>query len=144
MKIYCDTGGYQKAFKTLQRNGLVELCTFQYENKNKHIADSGIPSNATYADLKNYSYSDLSEISYSDFSGSDKYTQILSILGLENRVDILHLDSAYKSQCEIFVTSDKHDILLKREELSKLLGMRIFQITELQDCIDYIETNHTP
>lgn len=138
MKIYCDTGAFLQELKRLQDIGIIELYTFKYENKNKHIKKSGLPSKATFKDLKNYTYNDLKGICYCDFSGSDKYEQIVSVLGLENRVDILHLDSAYKSQCEVFLTSDKHDIWLKREELLVILGMRIFNVSEIKECIDYI------
>jgi hypothetical protein len=138
MKIYCDTGGFRQELKCLQDTGVIELYTFKYENKNKHIKKSGHPSNATYNDLKNYSYNDLKGICWSEFSGSDKYQQIISVIGLENRVDILHVDSAYKSQCEVFLTSDKHDIWLKREELFVILGMRIFHVDEIEECIHYI------
>ena len=138
MKIYCDTGGFRQELKYLQDTGVIELYSFKYENKNKHIRKSGCPSKVTYNDLKHYSYNDLEGICYTDFSGSNKYEQIVSVIGVENRVDILHLDSAYKSQCEVFLTSDKHDIWIKREELFLILGMRIFHVAEIKDCIDYI------
>jgi transposase len=138
MKVYCDTGAFLQELKCLQDSGIIELYTFKYENKNKNIKNSGVPSKATYIDLKNYKYNDLKGISYSDFSGSDKYEKIVSVLGVENRVDILHLDSAYKSQCEVFLTSDKHDIWKKREELLVVLGMHIFNVSEIKKCIDYI------
>ena len=138
MKIYCDTGAFLQELKCLQDRGIIELYTFKYENKNKRIKKSGLPSKATYNDLKNYTYNDLKGIRLSDFSGSEKYEQIVSVLGLENRIDILHLDSAYKNKCEVFLTSDKHDIWLKREELLVILGMRIFHVAEIKKCIDYI------
>jgi|WetSurSiteA1Bulk_404760.scaffolds.fasta_scaffold01294_9 hypothetical protein len=138
MKVYCDTGAFLQELKSLQNKGIVELYTFKYENKNKRIKNSGVPSNATWDDLKNYRWNDLEGICWNDFSGSEKYEQICAVIGLKNRFDILHLDSTYKSQCDVFVTSDKDDIWSKRKKLQVLLGVRIFSVDEIEECIEYI------
>ena len=49
-----------------------------------------------------------------------------------------HLDSAYKSRCKIFLTNDKDDILTYKLKLKELLGLRIFCIAELDECLGYI------
>ena len=140
MKIYCDNGTCPQELKNLQKEGFVELYMFKYENKNRHIPNSGVPSRATWADMKNYTWADAPG-RWNDYSGSDKYERIVSVLGLANkRVDILHLDSAYKNQCEVFMTNDKDDIWSKRAELETLLGMRIYNVFEISECVDYIES----
>ena len=43
---------------------------FPYENKNKHIKNSGLLSECQYQDLKNFTYGTLPE-TFVDYSGSD-------------------------------------------------------------------------
>ncbi|NDD59125.1 MAG: hypothetical protein EBZ47_07755 [Chlamydiae bacterium] len=49
-----------------------------------------------------------------------------AIIGSENRRDVLHFDSAYKTACKLFLTSDKGDIWFKRDALESLTGIKIF------------------
>ncbi len=51
--------------------------------------------------------------------------EILKIIGPSNRRDALHVDSAHKSECRAFVTTDS-DILIHRKRLESLLGVRFF------------------
>lgn len=69
--------------------------------------------------------------------GSQHYETILNIVGRDNRRDALHVDSAYKTECDCMVTVDS-DILGKREALIKLIGLPIFSPDEkaLQDFLD--------
>ncbi|HSI43752.1 MAG TPA: hypothetical protein VK949_05370 [Methylotenera sp.] len=53
------------------------------------------------------------------------------------RVDILHLDSAYKSGCKIFLTNNKDDIWSYKIKLEELLALRIFCIAELPECLSW-------
>lgn len=138
IKIYCDNGACTSELTRLKKEGCVDLFMFKYENKNRHVS-SGLPSKATHKDLKNYTFNDLKELCYADFHGSEKYGEIASVVGLENRVDVLHLDSAYKNKCHIFVTNDKDDIGSKRDQLERLLNMRIFCVNEMESCVSYIE-----
>jgi hypothetical protein len=63
----------------------------------------------------------------------------MSILGEGNRRDALHVDSAFKSGCKIFVTCD-NGILSKRSELQSLLDIPFFNPDrdelELEHCLD--------
>lgn len=52
IKVYCDNGACPDKLKALQREGSVELIMFKYENKNRHIKNSGQPSAATWNDMK--------------------------------------------------------------------------------------------
>ena len=139
MKVYCDNGAYRKELRPLQEAGAADLFMFKYENKNRNVPNSGLPSKLQWRDLKNYTWDTIPAGRWDDFSGSEKFDQIVAIVGLANhRVDILHLDSAYKSGCEVFLTNDKGDIWSKKEELEPLLGMRIFNTEEIEECIAYI------
>ena len=114
---------------------------FPYENKNRHIKNPGLPSIARYPDLKNLTY-DTFPGTYDDYSESDKYQEIIKVVCLENkRVDILHLDSAYKNQCDIFLTNDKDDIWVHKIKLEALLNFRIFCVSEIDECLIYISSN---
>lgn len=139
MKIYCDNGACPSELKNLQNEGKVTLVMFPYENKNKHIKETGLPSKATWSDTKNFTWSTIPG-AWEDYSESDKYQEIVNIVRLENkRVDILHLDSAYKTGCEIFITNDKDDIWTHRTQLEKTLNLRIFWTQEINGLISYIE-----
>ena len=59
MKIYCDSGACPDEVKKLQRQGIVELYMFKYENKNRQIRQSGKPSKATWSDMKHYTWNDM-------------------------------------------------------------------------------------
>ena len=114
---------------------------FPYENKNKHIKNVGSPSNCTWKDLKNFTYKTLPG-TWDDYTGSGKYQKIVELIGLANkRLDISHLDSAYKAQCKIFLTNDKNDIGAHKNKLEDLLGLRIFCVSEIDECLVYISSN---
>jgi hypothetical protein len=51
----------------------------------------------------------------------------ISIIGREQqyRRDVLHIDSAYKSRCSVFITRDS-DILKHKSQLLDLLEIRCF------------------
>ena len=48
------------------------------------------------------------------------------LIGEETEGYARHLDSAYKTGCRAFVTTDKQDILWHAAELEPLLGFRLF------------------
>ena len=138
MKIYCDNGAYPDELKALQKEGSVELIMFKYENKNRHIKSSGQPSSATWKDMKNYTWDNVPG-AWDDYNASDKNKEIATIVGLENkRVDILHLDSAYKTKVDAFITNDKDDILFYRDKLEKALGFRFFHTSEIDELVQFV------
>ena len=138
MKIYCGNGACPAELKELQKIGAVELIMFKYENKNRHIKNSGQPSAATWKDLGNYTWNDVPG-TWDDYRESEKYKEIINIIDLENkRVDILHLDSAYKSKADAFITNDKDDILSYRVELEKALGFKFFHTSEIEELVKYV------
>jgi len=66
----------------------------------------------------------------SDAVESDKYAEIVAMIGAANKEDARHIDSAYKSGCGAFLTPDKGDIISHRDSLQRLLGMRFFHMTD--------------
>jgi hypothetical protein len=59
---------------------------------------------------------------WSDISGSEHLQQIQTILGPGKRGDALHMDSAFKSGCRVFVTRDTN-ILSKTKDLKSVLSI---------------------
>lgn len=125
-KIYCDTGGYRRELRELEDRGLIELCTYVYENKNKKVAGRAPPSNPTWGEGD--STWDESDGAWDDYNGSDHWPKILKLIGPHNEVDAKHIDSAYLAGCHAFVTSDKGDISSRASEIHALTGMRVFHV----------------
>lgn len=125
MKVYCDNGIRPAWIKRLQVSNKVELMFFPYENTNRGIKKLAKPSTATWNNL-NMAWNDLNDITWNTFVKSDKFEEIEKIIGKEHKNDIRHLDSAYKSKCIAFITSDKNDFINHRKNLEKLLDIRIF------------------
>lgn len=141
IKVYCDASGYRKELKDFERKGYIQLVMFPYENKNKKIVKKGKPSGARWCDMGSLTWNDLGGYSWSDFNGSEGYQNILKIVGNENREDALHLDSAYKNQCTIFITRDKEHIIQNKKNLEKLLDIGIYHSDEnWSDILNYIMT----
>ena len=120
-KIYCEHGAMTEQIRDLARSGMLEIVHFPYDSDSNIRLTTAAPSAAQYRDL-NLPIRDLPD-KIADYSGSIHFNEILSIVGAENRRDALHIDSAFKHDCSIFVTKDR-DILSKREELESLLGIR--------------------
>jgi hypothetical protein len=73
--------------------------------------------------------------------GSALHPEIEAIIGIgpESRRDVLHFDSAHKTACKIFLTSDKGNIWSKRAELEALTGIKIFHTPfEFEATLEYI------
>jgi len=128
MKVYCEHGALTPKLKALQRERRIELIHFPYDSEatTKHISPTAAVSDADWQDLNVKGWSDLAHVpNWDDFKGSEHLPQIRTIIGLSSRRDALHVDSAYKSGCRMFITTDG-DILNHRERLEALLGIRFF------------------
>jgi len=125
MKIYCEPGALSKELRALQREGRIELVHFPYDpdSRSRAIAPSAVLSDAQWRDL-NTTWDELGG-TWEDLKGSEHLNEILRIVRPENLRDALHLDSAHKTGCAAFVTVDR-DILDHKEDLEKLLSIRIF------------------
>ena len=128
LKVYCEHGALTPKLKALQRERRIELIHFPYDSEatTKHISPTAVVSDAEWGDLNVKGWSDLAHVpNWDDFKGSEHLPEINRIVGLSNRRDALHVDSAYKSGCNAFITTDG-DILSHRERLQALLGIRFF------------------
>lgn len=123
IRIYCDNGGYHKI---LQNYKNIIVYGFEYENINRKIKNKGLPSSyMTWNDFNN-SPATIGDLTFNDFYETDIFNDIIKIIGVENKIDANHLDSAYKNKCDIFLTSDYGDIYSKKDKLEPLLSMKIF------------------
>ena len=80
-----------------------------------------------------------SHFNWDDCIKSDIYDSIVKIIGKTNSHDILHLDSACKTGCQIFLTSDKGDIESKKSELEPICKFRILCSQDEQEVIECIQ-----
>jgi hypothetical protein len=139
MLVYIDTGGWLKELRPLKEAGVITLLHFPYEQRLKRMNGVAEASDlrwndscATWADMVNQSWGSTRK--------SMLFDMIESIVGKQNRADVQHLDSAAKSNCKAFLTSDKGDIWRRRDQLEPLLDIRIFHsATELPKFLDYVK-----
>jgi hypothetical protein len=125
MRVYFDTGAITRELRAFERAGRIDILHFPYDQpppKKRHTLAQ--PSAANPEDL-NLEPGKLA-FKPDEFVGSGKFANIESIIGRENRRDVIHVDSAYKDHCQCFITSDRGDILAKRDRLEALLGIRFF------------------
>lgn len=138
IKVYCDNGGFNKELRALEKQGIVEVLMFPYENRNTKTRATSLPSNAQFRDLNNFDRWDDLPGTFGDYTASDKYASIEEIVGGQHRRDVLHLDSAYKSGCSCLFTSDKDDIYANREALFELLDIKIYLHNHSVDWEDFL------
>jgi hypothetical protein len=125
LRAYCEHGALTPEIKSWARDGCIELVHFPYDpgSHTRKIPGIAAPSGAQIRDL-NLPINDLPG-SISEYKGSERFQEILAIVGHENRQDALHIDSAFKSQCVVFITTDSH-ILQHKVKLLRLLGIQFF------------------
>jgi hypothetical protein len=129
IKIYIDTGAdISRLEKMIPSN--IKFYQFPYDSdhrpkKRPLLAEpSELQIQDGYIDL--IDLNELSNVSLGDCEGSFHFSKIEAIIGKgpQNRRDVLHFDSAYKTGCKIFLTSDKKDICSKKEALEALTGIK--------------------
>ena len=137
LKVYCERGAYRKELSALQRASRIELIHFPYEGKSRRVQPGATPSLIT-AD-GTYITADTA-IHIGDMDGSAKLSSIREIVGSSNEYDARHLDSAFKSSCDCFLTPDKADIARNAEALEHLLGLRIFHnMDDWEAFLDFVD-----
>jgi len=124
-RVYCEHGSFREELYKLQKNGRIEIVNFPYEMKIHKKHQKARPSDAKIIHLAHVSIPE-GDWPIADSKGSEKYPQIRQILGQRTRRDALHVDSAYKSKCDAFLSRDRRHILAKAKDLEKLLGIRFF------------------
>ena len=136
LRIYCDTGAYRPELAAFEREGVISIQQFKYENRNRRIKRTALPSNPTWKEV-NYTWAEMksdpniSKITWDSVGQtSDRYREILQVVGDQNVVDAKHLDSAFRAGCDVFLTNDKDDIWSRRKPLSSLTGMKVLHVID--------------
>jgi len=139
LKVYVERNAMRGWLTDLRRQGKIALVLFPYDGRTPGGVQLATPSTWLTADMT---------IPISDMVESTKLEQIRKIIrrknekkimapagliGEETEGDARHLDSAYKSACRAFLTTDKQDILQHAAELESVLGFRLFHPDEDHD-----------
>lgn len=152
VKIYCDSGAditclkeffsvctlYQYPYdsadhrnKKLIKKGVIKLARPSSKTPWENLHSTWDESDFTWDEPDSLFFTDLEKLIYQN---SKKNKQKLF-------EDVLHLDSACMTGCNIFITSDKHDIVSKRVEIEGLCGMKVFwSHKESEELIKYIQS----
>jgi len=145
LKVYVERNAMRGWLTDLRRQGKIALVLFPYDGRTPAGVQLATPSVVT-AD-STWLTADMT-IPISDMVESTKLEQIRKIIRRENEKKIMapagpigeetegdarHLDSAYKSACHAFLTTDKQDILQHAAELESVLGFRLFHPDEDHD-----------
>lgn len=152
-RLYIDTGANINSLKEVYP--YVEFYQFPYDssNRNKRLIQNGTIKLATPSLLQwrdaNVRWNE-SLFQFQECTPSERYADFKKILEQNSkkpieslRRDILHLDSAYKTGCKIFITSDNKDIVSKRKELEEIGNFKIFRSPQETDAlISYIKHLH--
>lgn len=134
IRMYLDNGASVKGFKEFHNQCHFIVSPYDHESARRNDVkwELGIHSEVQSRDC-NWPWKDDTQ-AWKDHSASPYLHEIYRIIGRDprNRRDGLHLDSAYKSKVDMFLTSDKREIWNNRQELENLLGFKIFHpISEL-------------
>ncbi len=130
LKVYCDTGGYRPELKEFERAGLLVLCNYPYENRNRQVT-ARVPSSAPTWEEGDSTWGTDDRGTWEDYENqSSRWPKLLSLIGRSNLRDAKHLDSAFKGGCRAFLTSDLRDIASKSAEIRALLGIQVFHATQ--------------
>lgn len=148
IKIYLDSGADISCLNNLE----CEFYQFPYDSPDrpkrlikKGIIKLAVPSETQWRD-SNETWEE-SIFPWNEHCGSSHYEALLDLITHNSkktkealRRDVLHLDSAYKTGCCIFITSDK-DIFSKRLEIEILCNIKVFQShKESKELVEYIQT----
>lgn len=130
MKVYLDRNvdvrWVKNSTKDVLGNIPIDFIQWPLEGKTKRVQEFGLPAGEiTWNDLNHVTWDDLDFCTWDDFNPTDKYEQILSIVGKQNREDCIHFDIAVKNNCCFYLTSDK-DFLQKKEHLHALTQIQIY------------------
>ena len=139
IQIYCDSGADISKLKNVAL--WCEFYQFPYDSPDRPKKPLLLakPSAAQWR-YRHAAWKEFHEITWDDFKGSSLHPQIEAIMGIgpEKRRDVLHFDSAYKTGCKLFLTSDKGDIWSKRAALESLTGIKsFFTAFELEEFLEY-------
>lgn len=142
IKIYCDTGASISFLKGYKET--IEFIQFPHDSRDrpKRVNMSVAKPSACRWSQANITYQEAT-FQFFDCAKSNIYSELEKLIGKHNETDVLHLDSAYKANAHIFLTSDKRDIWTKRSILEPICGFKIYYpaaVGEQVQVIEYIKT----
>ncbi len=125
--VYLDSSADITRFKELHHH--CEFIFSSYDKGSRPQKDRkqvATPSSVQWRDW--HTPWNLNDFSWDSMIGSENLDAIYAIIGKDpqERLDGLHLDSAYKSKAHLFLTEDIGNIVQHREKLERLLKFRIF------------------
>ena len=132
LHVYCDSGGYRRELRELEARGEIKLFQYRYDKDGNSKIGNRPPSSNPSWSQGDSTWGD-SEGSWDDYLGSEKWPEILLLLGANCAKDVQHLDSAYLANCGAFLTSDKDDLVSNADAISQLLGISVFHYLENWD-----------
>lgn len=126
--VYCENGALSARLKALKRQGKIRLQNFPAdEEPSKKISPVAAPPAAYWEDM-GVNWEQI-PVGFEKIAASEKFDEILKIIGRQNRRDALHVDSAYKTGAACIVSNDRH-ILDVGTKLRDLLGLQVFSPTD--------------
>lgn len=136
--IYVEHNAFRPWLRALERESIVQVIRFPYDpdsRGNSPMRNVAIPSRARWSDC-NVTWEECAGLKWNDPAASNRFDAIARIIGQDDRhrCDVLHVDSAYKSGCRFFFTTDKGDVLAHRDSLSQMLGIRFFHPDEQSEA----------
>jgi hypothetical protein len=147
--VYVERGATFVELKDLSRKGRLTLIHFPYDEGDRSFFYGKWSKYLRRAkgSLVTCDTTQLTAdaaIRISDMERSAIYSKIQQIVGRASEHDVRHLDAAYKSKADAFLTQDKRDIVRNRTELEQSTGLRIFHSDDDRDkFLEFIE-RHAP
>lgn len=142
LKIYVDTGGNTTQLRPLRDAGQIALFAADVDN-GSYSPKRGVQVKSTNEPWKkdNQSWDEDHETWDDEDNASEVYRDLVHLIGRNK--DSLHLDTAYRISCHAFLTSDKGDIVKKREEIFALTKIKVFYNDEIEEllalCREYLK-----
>lgn len=129
----------------------VKFIQWPLEGKSRRIKTYGLPGgDITWDDLSKIplslsgpTWQDLNFCTWGDFNPTEKYEQIIAIIGSKNRADCIHFDIAIKNNCKFFLTSDNH-FLTKKDELEAISTIQIYDPANTEDVNRFLTALKAP
>ena len=128
IKVYIEHSSNIAAIKQLKREGIIEKYHRGYDQP-FYKATKAKCSSPTL-DKMNIHWENINFGTYEELIGSDKLDDIIELIGHDNILDCLHLDSAYKENCVFLISTDKRDIISKRKEIYDLLKIIVLDAND--------------
>ena len=127
VEVYCEHSALSKPLRELASSGLINLRHFPHDpDSRSRKLNLAPPASIAWAQANQLSWAEMQPlgVSWEQAAEAGSISAILSIIGPQHRADAQHLESARRTSCAAFVTTDS-DILDKSEPLETLLGLRI-------------------